>query len=159
MNQTFAFLLPRPLLLIGLLLLPFPSAAMHREDNSKYFLFIEPDSTKKAAQPVQDELTDSLAAAMAQSEKGTSDYSNLRCQGKFNKSGGGYRGFHFSEDGQVSDVVDYLLPNGLITNSLALHYVRFYRSELPQTEQRKLKDLHKFMQDHDKKTDKGKEEL
>jgi hypothetical protein len=118
--------------------------AVHRADQSKYFLFLEPDATKKSKEPVDDELTQSLEEAMAQSETGTSGYSNLKCKGLF-RSGGSYRGFHFGEDGETSTVVDYLLPNGFITNSLCLHYVRFYRTELPKTEMKKLKELHKFM--------------
>jgi hypothetical protein len=118
--------------------------AVHRADQSKYFLFLEPDATKKSKEPVDDELTQSLEEAMAQSETGTSDYTNLKCKGKF-RSGGSYRGFHFGEDGETSTVADYLLPNGFITNSLSLHYLRFYRTEIPKTEMKKLEELHEFM--------------
>eukprot|EP00523_Entomoneis_sp_CCMP467_P007626 CAMPEP_0168728480 /NCGR_PEP_ID=MMETSP0724-20121128/5704_1 /TAXON_ID=265536 /ORGANISM="Amphiprora sp., Strain CCMP467" /LENGTH=174 /DNA_ID=CAMNT_0008775323 /DNA_START=6 /DNA_END=530 /DNA_ORIENTATION=- len=120
------------------------ATAKHRADSSKYFLFIEPDVTKKSDAPVDDELTQSLEQALSMAETGTSDYSNPKCQGKFNV-GSGYRGLYFSEDGQVSSAVDHRLPNGLITNSLSVHYVRFYRPQIPRTEMKKLKDLHGFM--------------
>ena len=120
---------------------------VHRADKSKYFLFIEPDASKKSAKPVDDALTESLQAAMAQAVKGTSAVDNLRDdKGDTFHAGNGYRGMHFAADGLVSDVNDYLLPNGFITNSLCVHYVRFYRDELPKTEMQKLRALHEYMQ-------------
>ena len=119
---------------------------MHRADNSNYFLFIEPDATKKSPLPVQDELTESLERAMAQAVEGTSNYDDLADQkGSFRK-GGGYRGFHFVEDGEISSVHDYLLPNGFITNSCSVHYVNYYREALPPSELKKLQDLHAYME-------------
>lgn len=118
---------------------------MHRSDNSLYFMFIEPDASKKSSEPVEDELTASLADAMKAAETGRSDYSDPSCNGTFRPSGG-YRGFHVAEDGTRSDNFDYRLPNGLITNSLSLHYVRFYRSAIPNTEMEKLRQLHMFME-------------
>jgi hypothetical protein len=142
-------MLPISLLLVVIVAI-VPIEAMHRADKSKYFLFIEPDARKKSSTPNDDELTLSLQAALAQSEKGTSDYTNLKdTKGKFT-AGAGYRGFHFCEDGETSDVYDYRLPNGLITNSVSVHYVRFYRDQIPDTEMAKLKDLHQYMQKHKK---------
>lgn len=123
---------------------------MHRADNSRYFLFVEPDPGKKSATPMDDEFTESLQAAMELATPGTSAYANVNDNGtslsSFHADGGGYRGMHFADDGAVSDTHDYLLPNGFITNSLALHYARFYRKDLPATELRKLEDLHAYMQ-------------
>lgn len=126
-------------------LLATPVFAMHRADSSNYFLFIEPEASEKAKQPVKDELTASLEAALSQAKQGVSDYSNLQSKGDFTE-GGGYRGMHFAEDGETSDVHDYLLPNGFITNSLCVHYAQYYRDVIPATELRKLKKLHDYMQ-------------
>ena len=125
---------------------------MHRADNSRYFLFIEPDPAKKSTTPVDDELTTSLQAALAQATPGTSAYTDVKDKGtsSFNADAG-YRGMHFAADGQVSDTHDYLLPNGFISNSLAVHYARFYRDDLPRTELTKLKDLHTYMQQQQQK--------
>ena len=131
--------------------------AMHRADNSKYFMFIEPDATQKSTEPVDDALTLSLQLAMEQAVTGTSSYTDLNDAGSF-KTEASYRGMHFCEDGAVSDVHDYLLPNGFITNSLATHYARYYRSVLPSTELKKLQDLHQFMQDRRRKNKTNKEE-
>ena len=129
-----------------LFLFAWPSCAVHREDDSRYFLFIEPDATKKSIEPVDDDLTASLQSAWDQRVAGTSRYTDLNCPGYFTPSESGYRGFHFAEDGEISDTMDYLLPNGFITNSLCLHYVRFYRDQLPPSELRKLQLLHEYME-------------
>ena len=120
---------------------------VHRADKTKYFLFIEPDPSQKSAQPVNDDLTASLQAAMQQAVKGTSHYANLRDKGESFQTAndGSYRGMHFAADGQVSDTYDYLLPNGFITNSLCVHYVQYYRQALPKTELNKLRALHEYM--------------
>ena len=136
-------------LLLLLLFSSSPSTAVHREGDSNYFMFIEPAASKKSAQPVNDKLTESLQAALAVSEAGTSRYTDLHDKkGTFfppGSSGSTYRGFHISEDGATSDTVDYRLPNGFITNSLCLHYVRYYRSEIPPSEMKKLHALHEYM--------------
>eukprot|EP00977_Amphora_coffeiformis_P006897 scaffold1508_cov178-Amphora_coffeaeformis.AAC.5 len=125
------------------------TSAMHRTDTSNYFLFIEPDASQKSAQPVNDELTQSVQDALKLSTKGTSRYSDLQdIPGTFQANAGSYRGFHIAEDGSVSDTSDHLLPNGFITNSLCVHYVQWYRDTLSDTEMEKLQALHEFMQKH-----------
>ena len=83
-----------------LFLFAWPSCAVHREDDSRYFLFIEPDATKKSIEPVDDDLTASLQAAWDLRVAGTSRYTDLNCPGYFTPSEAGYRGFHFAEDGE-----------------------------------------------------------
>lgn len=119
--------------------------AVHREDDSNFLLYIEPDARSISKVPVDDELTKSLELAFSQAKQGTADYDNLSSGGKHFKEGEGYRGMHFGEDGQVSSTCDYLLPNGFITNSLCVHYVRYYRKSLPESELKKLKKLHADM--------------
>mmetsp|Transcript_9123 Transcript_9123/g.15209 ORF Transcript_9123/g.15209 Transcript_9123/m.15209 type:complete len:173 (+) Transcript_9123:67-585(+) len=127
--------------------------AIHREDTSKFFLYIEPRAQSISDTPVDDELTKSLELAFSQAKQGTADYENLASRGKQFKEGGGYRGMHFVEDGQVSTTCDYLLPNGFITNSCCVHYVRYYRDSLPETELKKLHKLHEDMLRQGKKSD------
>lgn len=119
--------------------------AVHRADESRYFLFIEPDASRKLASPVDDELTAALQYALDRCQGwGTSNYGDLNCKGKFVPDGT-YRGLHFAEDGEVSSNNDCLLPNGLITNSLCVHYVRYYRDQIPETEMKKLRDLYEYV--------------
>jgi hypothetical protein len=48
-----------------------------------------------------------------------------------------YRGWHEcsgKDCGLRSSTSDLLLPNGMITNTLALHYLEYHRSEMPWSE-------------------------
>lgn len=123
---------------------------MHRNDNSKYLLYIEPNKSQKNSQPVEDDLTKTMERALACSKSGTASYSDIKDKGTF-REGSGYKGFHSTDCGIHSDNQDHLLPNGMITNSLAVFYVRWYRSAIPTSELQKLKQLEEFM-----KTYKGK---
>ena len=129
---------------------------MHRIDGSNYFLFIEPDADDRSIQPIDDDVTRSVQHAMSRGIIGTSRYTDLRdIPGTFyprddhddqkEKGGNTYRGFHIADDGSVSDTFDYRLPNGYITHSLCVHYVRYYRHVLPPTELEKLYTLHGYM--------------
>lgn len=55
----------------------------------------------------------------------------------------GYRGWHTCSCGKASDNKDWLLPNGVITNSLFLHYVMCHRQEIPQSEIDKIEKYYK----------------
>ncbi len=48
------------------------------------------------------------------------------------------RGVHRCICGFVSDNRQHVTPNGLITNSLLVHYVQHHRDEIPQAELTKL---------------------
>lgn len=123
--------------------------AVHREDASPYFLFIEPSVHQRADRPVNDALTEAVREAWQRAETGTSRYADPSdLHGAFTPgASASYRGMHFCEDGAASDTVDYRLPNGLITHSLCVHYVRWYRAALPETERTKLQALYEFMQE------------
>lgn len=96
-------------------------------------LYIEPQG-QRSTEPVIDELTKKMTAAFK-------DY----------KTGSGSQG-QFMEDvmtmghqtcacGAQSTNVDYLLPNGFITNSLCIHYLAWHRNEVPQVELDKIASL------------------
>ena len=96
---------------------------MH-DTSDKYFLQIEPQ-TPKSALPVRDALTAKVTAAMCRA----------RHSGKF------YAHPHACICGAQSDKNDWALPDGRITNSLALHYVEYHRDALPRDEIAKIEAL------------------
>ena len=116
---------------------------MHREDNSKYLLYIEPKVSKKSKTPVEDELVKLIETALAKSKSGNASYSNLDDDGSWHDDGG-WKGSHMTECGKSSSNKDYLLENGMITNSLAPFYLRWYRNSIPQSDINKLNELGKF---------------
>jgi hypothetical protein len=116
---------------------------MHREDESKYLLFIEPKKKEKLSKPVEDSLTHLIEKAIDEAEEGTSIYSDLNDDGTF-VEGSGFRGFHTTECGKGSGNRDLLLRNGMITNSLAPFYLKWYRNSIPETEIIKLMNLKKW---------------
>jgi len=50
-------------------------------------------------------------------------------------------GVHTCICGEMSTSVDYLFQNGMVTNSLYLHYLESHYSEIPQSEYNKLDNL------------------
>ena len=103
---------------------------MHREDDSNYLLFIEPSALDKLKEPINDELTVLMEMALSKAKLGTSHYSSLDDRGTFRQSSG-FRGSPCTECGERSSNVDYLLENGMITNSLATFYLKWYRYTRP----------------------------
>ena len=116
---------------------------MHREDNSKYLLFIEPNASEKSESPVNDHLTYIMEQALSEAEDGISHYSDKDNDFYFRGSSG-YKGSHTTDCGKRSGSRDYLLKNGMVTNSLAIFYVKWYRDSIPDTEKGKLNELVKF---------------
>lgn len=124
---------------------------MHREDNSNYFLFIEPKREDKLTEPIDDDITQFMQMLLDEesmqeglwyrTKEGGSNYSNPHDNGdKFNE-GIRWRGWHTTECGELSSNKDYQLFNGLITNSLAPFYLRWYRNSIPKSEWIKYKQL------------------
>lgn len=113
---------------------------MHREDNSKYLLYIEPTKDQKSAEPNEDGLADILENLIKTAKSGAAWYRSLDDEGTFNE-GNAYRGFHMTDCGERSSNCDYLLENGMITNSLAPFYLRWYREAIPETEMNKINQL------------------
>lgn len=82
-------------------------------------LMVEPSATITPT-PLIDELTRKMTAAWRQ------------CR----DSEHGYRGFHVCTCGVFSDNKDHWVGNGngLLTNSLCIHYLAFHREDIPQDE-------------------------
>jgi len=133
---------------------------MHREDNSKYLLYIEPKASEKLKEPIDDELVHVMEIAMSKSIKGSSRYDvrndmgdgynhGIKVDGSIRRlpsfaKRGAFMGWHTTDCGEKSDNHDYLLENGMITNSLAPFYLRWYRYSIPETEMKKVHELAEF---------------
>jgi hypothetical protein len=113
---------------------------MHREDNSRFLLYIEPDKSLKNETPTYDAITSALEDMLMVAKKGTANYDDLNGEPKF-REGSGWKGVHTTDSGQSSTSYDYLLPNGMITNSLCVYYAAYYWGSIPKTEVEKLNDL------------------
>lgn len=114
---------------------------MKRDDESSAFLlYMEPPASEKAKEPIEDELTALVDLAMSQAVGGASNYSAVGMEAMFHP-GSGFRGIHRTDCGAVSDNKDYKLENGMITNSLAPFYVRYYRESITGSDRRKLQLL------------------
>ena len=116
---------------------------MHRIDNSKYLLYIEPNKRNKSDEPIIDNLTEKMELLLNLSKTGTANYNNMRCSGEF-RPGNLYRGVHTTDCGEDSTNADYLLPNGMITNSLCVFYFKYYRSSIPESEMKKVLELYQW---------------
>jgi len=116
---------------------------MNRDDKSKYLLYIEPSKEDKLKEPINDELTQLIEMAMTKAQEGSSRYSDKNDTGTF-RGGSGFKGSHKTDCGQRSSSRDYLLENGMITNSLAPFYVKWYRYSIPESDMNKLEQLKQF---------------
>jgi len=116
---------------------------MHREDNSNYLLYIEPDPKLKSEVPDQGPAYTLVKMALERALEGTSNYSDLEDHGSF-RQGNAFKGVHQAQDGTRSSNKDYLLENGMITNSLAPYYLMWYKDAIPTTELVKLVKLAQF---------------
>ena len=92
---------------------------MIKLDNN-HLLMIEPRKDK-AMEPINDNLADKMIILLYRAKK---QYPT--------------RGFHQCICGAISDNCEHVLPNGIITNSLAAHYLQWHRDEIPQSEIDKL---------------------
>lgn len=86
-------------------------------------LFIEPKNPA-SIHPVVDELTQRMAAAL-------NDGTRKGC----------WKGVHTCVCGAESTNCNYLLSDGQVTNSLAVHYLAYHRDEVPKSELRKVRNL------------------
>jgi hypothetical protein len=116
---------------------------MHRDDKSKYLLYIEPSKEDKLKEPINDELTELIEMVMTKSQEGTSRYSDKEDKGSFSTRSM-FKGSHRTDCGERSSNKDYLLENGMITNSLAPFYVKWYRYSIPESDMNKLEQLKQF---------------
>ena len=93
-------------------------------DDDQHILFIEP-RLGASKEPVRDELSARMREAMQLARQ--SDWA--------------VAGVHFCTCGAASDNVDWILPTGQLTNSLAVHYLEFHRDEIPEGELEKVRKL------------------
>lgn len=117
---------------------------MHRNDNSKYLLYIEPKASEKLQNPIEDELTQLMEMALSKAKEGGANYSDLKDIGDSFHEGGAWRGTHRTECGEKSSNCDFLLENGMITNSLAPFYLKWYRYSIPENDMKKIEELKKY---------------
>lgn len=110
---------------------------MHREDNSLYFLYIEPRKEEKNTIAIDDVITKTIEQAIRVAPSGSSRYSKLDDLGTF-FSDSAFRGMHTTDCDEMSTNRDYQLKTGHITNSLAPFYLRWYRHVIPTSEMKKL---------------------
>jgi len=102
-------------------------------------LYIHP--REPPTEPIEDELTDLLKQHFYSSI----DQGIVNNKGEFDP-GNGYMGVHTCTGciceplmcSVESDAQEYLMANGMITNSLCIHYVQCHRHEIPDSEMTKL---------------------
>ena len=116
---------------------------MNRIDNSVFLLYIEPRKEDKSPIPLEDEISEIMVRAIYESVSGTANYSSTNEPERF-RSGSGYRGVHTTSCGKRSSNNDYLLKNGMITNSLCVYYLVYYRDSIPKSEMDKVYELVNF---------------
>ena len=114
---------------------------MIRDDNSKFLLYMEPNT--KLEEPIDDEWTVLMFKAFEESEPGAANYSSVEEDAIF-RSGSAFKGVHRCSCGEIGGNQDYLLKNGMITNSLCVHYLRWHRNEMSENDWLKLKMLKQY---------------
>lgn len=120
---------------------------MHRIDNSRFLLYIEPKADQKSNEPTIDEISKTVERCLEISKKGVSDYSDTESDGEF-QIDNAFRGCHTTNCGERSDNHDYLLGNGMITNSLCVFYLQYYREAIPESEMNKVLELCKWAKEN-----------
>lgn len=88
----------------------------------RYLFQIEP-TKDKSEEPIIDDLTEKMEYLLQIADEG--DH---------------YRGFHICSCGEISGCCD-LIIGGYITNSLATHYLKWHRLEVPESEIEKLRNI------------------
>lgn len=116
---------------------------MVRDDKSKFLLYIEPHPDEKLSEPVDDVVTNVMELAFSKSRAGVANYSQRGEEERF-RTGSGYKGVHGNGDGKRSTNNDYLLENGMITNSLCVYYLQWYRNSICENDWLKLQQLAKY---------------
>jgi len=112
----------------------------------KYILYINPKKSEKLSEPIVDDLTILMNKAISESKKGI-----MRDDGRAFNIGESFKEVHISDDGEVSTNYDLLLKNGMVTNSLAIHYLKWYRNSIPDVDFNKLLLLRHFYNNNDSK--------
>lgn len=117
---------------------------MQRNDSSRFLLFIEPTLEQRSGAVIEDEYTMILRMAMSEAKLGTSNYSSPKDEEPWFKVNSRYGGTHRNCDDTISTNYDLLLPNEMITNSLAVYYLMWYRMAIPTLDWEKIKELQRY---------------
>ena len=91
--------------------------------------------------PVNDEWTEPMHKAFIKGKRGAVQIHGDKVDFRI---GDGWMGWHQDERNMMSDSHDYLLENGLVTNSLCIYYLQHYRSVIPYQDWIKLHELKYF---------------
>lgn len=105
------------------------------ENKKRALLFIEPKKPKEEI-PVVDELTQKIEELFKQEILPHGVFMN----GKFSR-GLSTLGIHTCICGARSESRDYEISSGVFTNTLATHYLRWHRDEVPEEELKKVRKL------------------
>lgn len=99
----------------------------------------------KLKNPIDDELTKLVEFAFKKAKAGAANYSDEDPNPEIRfREGGAYKGCHHCGCGEHGGNKDYMLENGLITNSLCVHYLQWHRDEINDNDIEKLHELVEF---------------
>ena len=105
--------------------------------NDKGLLFVEPRKLP-GREPLIDDLTKKMTAALNKCEKGTWIPEG---DPQF-RAGDSWKGFHLCVCRAVSSAQDlFYRKQNIATNSLCVHYLAFHRDEIPESELDKVRAL------------------
>ena len=93
---------------------------------------------------MDDELSGMMRIALSEAISGVSNYVEPGLPPAFYECNG-YKGYHRTDCGERSDCCDYLLENGMITHSLSVFYLLYYRNSIPDSEMGKVLELWDFL--------------
>lgn len=105
-------------------------------------LFIEPQNDK-SVEPVDDDMT-LFMETLLNTAINTSSKKGVVINGNFVK-GLSTMGVHTCYCGECSHSCDYEIHTGYYTNSLATHYLRWHRKDVPEEELNKVRSLMKTL--------------
>lgn len=92
---------------------------------------------------MNDEITKIMEQAFSEAQSGAANYSRIGEEERFWVDDG-WRGCYTCDCGEWSTSHDYLLKNGMITNSLCVFYLQYYRNSIPESEIKKVMELVEF---------------
>jgi hypothetical protein len=112
-------------------------------NSQNVLLFIEPRNGK-STQPVNDDITVFIETLLNTAMNTDSKAGAILGNGSFVK-GLSTMGVHTCCCGKSSESCDYEIHTGYFTNSLAAHYLRWHRSEVPAEELNKVRSLMRML--------------
>ena len=117
---------------------------MVRDDKSVFLLFMEPKKEQRHGVAINDEFTSLLRMAIGEARIGKSNFNEPGMPPATFKDGNKHRNKFKCCDGQESTQQEFLFRNGLITHSLCIYYMMWYRSAITKNDWDKIKDLQRF---------------